>query len=410
MNLLIRNVQIGDSRNDLLVEGNRIAKIAQHIESDKETTVIDGSHFAVFPTFANLHTHAAMTLLRGYGEDIPLQEWLTEWIWPKEKNLDGEKIYWAVRWACIEMIKSGCTAFNDMYFYLSDAAKAVEDSGIRALLCDTQFGDADPYADPTSYKAPEWQSERVKFGLGPHAIYTVSDKGLLRMARFSKENHLPYHIHMSETLTEVEDCIKAHGCRPYEYLDQLGILELTEGLFIGAHSLYLSDAEIELIGKHHCTVVHNPNSNLKLGSGHQFYYSELKEAGACVTLGTDGCSSSNNLDMEEATKMMALLQKGWRKEPTALPVAEAFSVATKNGFKALGIEAGEIKEGMLADFMLVDLDNVAFVPNHNSTSNLIYSAHSDCIDTVICNGEIVMQGRKVKEEDLVREKMRITHL
>ena len=157
-------------------------------------------------------------------------------------------------------------------------------------------------------------------------------------------------------------------------------------------------------------MAHNPNSNLKLASGHQFRYNELRDAGVNVTLGTDGCSSSNNLDMIEATKVMSLLQKGWRQDPLAMPAAEALKVSTANGFKVLGIDAGVIETGKVADLMLVDLDNLAFVPNNNTLSNLVYAAHGDCVDTVICNGNIVMQGRHVKgEEETIREARRIVN-
>lgn len=396
--IFIKGVQLNEQITNILIENKKFVGIGTDIPVPTNAVIVDGNNFAAFPSFANGHTHAAMTLFRGYGDDLPLDIWLNEWIWPKEKNLDPEIIYWGTRLACLEMIKSGTTAFNNMYFFLDDEARAVTDSGIRALLGNTRFGDADLLAD-INVAPPDWQTERVQYCVAPHAIYTVSELGLKRCADYCKMHNLKYHIHMSETLHEVEDCLKAHGCRPYEYLERLGILEQMGSDFIGAHSLHLSEREIALVGKHHCCVAHNPNSNLKLASGHQFMSQELSDAGAIVTLGTDGCSSSNNLDMLEATKTMSLLQKGWRKEPTSMPCSEALCIATENGFKSMGFDAGRIEVGKLADMMLVDLNNIAFIPNNNSLSNLIYSAHSDAIDTVICNGEIVMEHRKVKDEE-----------
>ena len=170
------------------------------------------------------------------------------------------------------------------------------------------------------------------------------------------------------------------------------------------------DEEVRMLGEHRCTVVHNPNSNLKLASGHAFRYNELRDAGANVCLGTDGCSSSNNLDIIEAMKVMSLLQKGWRLDPTALPAKEVLQVASHNGFAALGIDAGEIAPGRLADLMLVDLDNIAFVPDNNTTSNLVYASHGDCVDTVICNGRVVMRHRHVDgEQEIIDNARRVVH-
>lgn len=405
--IFIKGVLLNEKTTDILIENNKFVGIGNNLPAPTNAFFIDGSRFAAFPTFANNHTHAAMTLFRGFGDDLPLDIWLNEWIWPKEKNLNPEIIYWGTRLACLEMIKSGTTAFNNMYFFLEDETRAVNDSGIRAMLGCTHFGDADMMADLDA-KLPEIPSDRISYCIAPHAIYTVSELGLKRCADYCKCHGLKFHIHMSETIKEVEDCIKANGCRPYEYLDRLGILEQMGGDLIGAHSLHLDEKEIALVGRYHCNVAHNPNSNLKLASGHQFYASELENAGVNVTLGTDGCSSSNNLDMLEATKTMSLLQKGWRKEPTAMPCAKAFQIATENGFQAMGIDAGRIEVGKLADMMLVDLNNIAFIPNNNTLSNLIFSAHSDAIDTVICNGEVVMEHRRVKdEEEIINNAQRV---
>lgn len=398
--LVISNVALEGKPVDIVINDGIIEAIHPHNPqlSIPHSLIIDASGKAAFPTFANLHTHAAMTLLRGYGNDVPLQSWLNDWIWPKEKLLTDEHIYWGVRLACLEMLRSGTTAFADMYFFLPAAAQAVHDSGLRALLGDTVFGDAEAMADAASYKVPDWQDDRVRYAVAPHAIYSVSETGLRRVAHYCKANNLLCHIHMSETAEEVANCLRQHGCRPYEYLERIGVLEQLDHRIIGAHSLHLSPEEMRLMARYGVVAVHNPNSNLKLGSGHQFQYKELRQAGVRVALGTDGCASSNNLDMLEAAKTMSLLQKGWRNDPTVMPAAETLQVASRNGFEALGINAGEVAVGRLADLMLVDLNHWAMVPDTDTRANLLYAAHSDAIDTVICNGRILMRNRQVAGE------------
>ena len=408
--LFIEGALLNDATTNILIENNHIAGIGNNIPMPANAIRIDGGNKAVFPTFANLHTHAAMNLFRGYANDLPLMTWLNDWIWPREKHLDDDIIYWGTRLACLEMIKSGTTLFNDMYFFLPSEAKAVADAGIRATLGFTSFGDGDEVSDTLvedllNTFAP--CDDRVRLALSPHAVYTVSEKGLTHIAQQCRKYGLTYHIHMNETQNEVDDCIKAHGCRPYELLERLGVLDITEGRFIGAHSLHLSDNEIALLGRHHATVVHNPCSNLKLGSGHFFPYSELLAAGANITLGTDGCSSSNNLDMIEAGKIMSYLQKGIRQEPTVLPAKELLEVTTSHGFNALGIAGGKVEVGCVADLMLIDLNNIAFIPNNDTLANLFYAAHGDAVDTVICNGSILMQHRVVDgEEEIISQARR----
>ncbi|MCQ2261456.1 MAG: amidohydrolase [Bacteroidales bacterium] len=410
--IFIKNVLLNNDVTNILIEDRHIAQIGEQIMPPAEAVTIDGTSMAAFPTFANMHTHAAMNLFRGYANDLPLMTWLNDWIWPKEKNLDDDIIYWGTRLACTEMIKSGTTAFSDMYFHIPAAARAAYEMGIRGTLGITVFGDADDLTEAViedTLRTLEPYQELINIAIAPHAVYTVSEKGLKRCAEMAKKYGLLYHIHMSETQNEVDNCLKQYACRPYELLERLGILDLTEGHFSGAHSLYVDDNEIAIMGHHHITATHNPCSNLKLGSGHFFRYTELRDAGVNVTLGTDGCSSSNNLDMIEAAKFMSYLQKGVRQDPTVLPASELLQVATQNGFQTLGIDAGAIETGRCADLMLVSLDNLAFVPNNDTLANLFYAAHGDAVDTVICNGIIVMQNRAIpSEEETIREARRAT--
>lgn len=423
MAIFIKDVLLNGETSSILIENDTITGIGKDLsmpvsgtypDRENELKVINAGGKAVFPTFANMHTHAAMTLFRGYGDDHPLQEWLNEWIWPAERNLDDDIIYWGTRLACLEMIKSGTTLFNDMYFYPAAAMRAVQDSGIRAMIGFTGFDFFNPEAaEKMKKEITDWYDgltiDNYKLSIpvvAPHAPYTVSGETLQWLADFAAERKLHYHIHMSETESEVAESVKQYGLRPYARIEKLGVLDHCGDKFIGAHSLHLDDEEIKFLGEHHASVVHNPNSNLKLGSGYKFMYNELRDAGVNVTLGTDGCSSSNNLDMLEATKTMALLQKGWRGEPTTMPAAEALRVSTANGFKAAGINAGKIEMGAKADLMLVDLDNIGFIPNNDTLSNFIYAAHSEAIDMVICNGQVVMNNRQVKDEGLIKTEAR----
>ncbi len=402
--IFIQGVLHNEEVTDILIKNQRIAGIGNNIPVPADAIRIDGNGLAAFPTFANMHTHAAMTLLKGLGSDQPLQQWLNESIWPAEKHLDGEAVYWGAKLACLEMIKSGTTLFSDMYFMLPHAAKAVAEMGIRSVLGFNVFGDGGELTDDFFLQLREeveGAGELIKLSIAPHAVYTVSEKGLLHCAEMSHKYGTLYHIHMSETEREVQECLRDHHSRPYELLERLGVLELTEGRFSGAHSLFVSPEEMELMGQHHVTVTHNPASNLKLGSGCRFLYTELRDTGVNVTLGTDGSASSNNLDMIEAARLMSYLQKGVRQDPTVLPANELLQVATENGYKALGLDGGRIAVGKLADLMLVDLDNMAFVPNNDPLSGLFYAAHGDAVDTVICNGRILMQGNHVEGEEVI---------
>ena len=239
-----------------------------------------------------------------------------------------------------------------------------------------------------------WRRKSV-FTVGCHSVYEVSEDMLVWCRDFAKANGLKLHIHLSETRTEVENCIRKHGMSPVKYLDSLGMLGPDT---IAAHTLWLDSEDIRLLGENRVNVVHNINSNLKIASGYKFLYNELKDAGANVTLGTDGCASSNNLDMLEAMKTAALVQKAWRGDPKAMPLKEVMDMATVNGARALGLNAGTIECGREADLLLVNMRCPAFVPDINFLSNLVYSAHSDVVDTVICGGDILMRGRVVEGE------------
>jgi Cytosine deaminase and related metal-dependent hydrolases len=400
--ILIKNVEFEGGKKDILIEENIIVKIENSIDTPA-STVIDGSGKAAIPGFVNMHTHAAMTLMRGVGEDILFHEWIYERVWPVEKGLDDELIYWGTKLACLEMIKTGTTCCNDHYWRPGVANRAIYEMGVRSVqsyvIMDLYDKSKWAQIKEDCLKAYEesldWQPLN-RFAIGVHSAYSVSEELIIWGAQFAREKGLPLHIHISETEKEVKDSFKNHGVSPVKYLDKIGVLGPN---VISAHSLWLDDEDIEIFAKRGVTVVHNINSILKLASGYKFRYKEFKEAGVVVTLGTDGCASSNNLDILETMKTSALVQKAWRADPTAMPLNELIDMGTINGAKALDFNSGRIEVGRLADILLVDKEQYSFVPDINFYANLIYSANSSCVDTVICDGKVVMEGRKVAGEE-----------
>ncbi len=409
MSIVIKNVLLNDRRTDILIEGNKITSVSNNIKTEGIETIIDGSSKAAFPGLVNVHTHAAMTFFRGYGDDLPLEEWLNTKIWPNERNLTDEIVYWGTKLACLEMIKTGTTTFNDMYFRFKESARATDEMGIRGVFPQLMFDGLDPIQAKkvqSRISAKDFEgnySSRIMFSIAPHAIYTVSGGSYKWAMDFAKDHNIIVHTHLAETQTEYQNSIKNFGMSPIRYLNSLGVLR--HNLVI-AHCLWLDEDEIKMLADNDVKVVHNPNSNLKLASGHRFLYNEMNDKGICIGLGTDGCSSSNNLDMIEAMKMMSLLQKGWRLDPTALPAEETIKVATENGARALNINTGKIEVGKLADIFLVNINTTAFTPfNNNTASNLVYAANGNNVDTVICDGKVIMKNRKVTGEEEILQKV-----
>lgn len=399
--LLIKNVNLNNKRKDIYIKDERIETISDKsdLSADK---ILDGKGKYAIPGFVNMHTHAAMTLMRGIGEDISLMDWLQKVIWPTETKLTDELVYWGTKLACVEMIKSGTTCFNDQYWNLPAAVSATEEMGIRSVhsyvvldLMDRSKSSFLKEECEKMYEFSKGWSSRNTFSVGVHAPYSVSPEMIQWATEFARERGLPVHIHISETESENIESIKIHGLTPTQYLENLGALGPET---LAAHSLWIDDADIKIMADRGVKAIHNINSNLKIASGYKFRYKELKEAGIVVSLGTDGCASSNNLDMLETMKTTALVQKAWRGDPTIMPLDELLSLATENGGKSLGLPIGVIKEGSLADILLIDANSVAFTPNINFMANLIYSANSSCVDTVICDGKILMEKRVVEGE------------
>jgi len=405
MNILIRDVLLQGKKTDIYVEGNKIKSIGKTTE--KAEYVIEGSGKAALPGFINTHTHSAMTLFRSYADDLKLQVWLEKHIWPREAKMTENDVYWGAKLACLEMIKSGTTTFNDNYWHLTGTLKATDEMGMRAVIgevcIDHENSDHEKEKKKNIAnvkKVRELKNDRITPSLCPHAPYTVLPEMLWWMKEYSDKEGLLINLHLAETEKENTDFLAKHKMRPVPFFEKHGFLGPK---LIAAHGIWFDSKDMALLAKHDVKVAHNPVSNMKLASG-ILSYKELKENGITVSLGTDGCASSNDLDMFGAMKFASLLQKVHTLDPTILPAKEALEMATINGAKTMGINAGAIEAGKLADIILINLRVPELTPANNLTANLVYSAKGSCVDTVICDGKILMENRIVKGEEEIIDK------
>ena len=406
--ILIKNALILNPNNfenkkqSLLIKDDLIAEIAETIDEGNVDKIIDAEGKILLPGLINTHTHLSMTLFRGLADDLSLDSWLNDHIWPMEANLNGDYCYIGALLGAVELIKSGTTTFSDMYFYMEDVARAVEDAGIRAVLSYgmIDFGDAEKREAEIEENLQLFKScngmadGRIKVFFGPHSPYTASEDLLIKVRELADEYNMGIHIHVSETEKEINDSLDEKGLRPFEYLEKIGFLGPD---VVAAHCVWLSDEEIEIIKKHNVKVSHNPCSNMKLASGIA-PVSKLIENDICVSIGTDGASSNNNLDLIEELKTASLLQKVSTLDPKVLTSDEAITMATIKGAEALGLEneIGSIEVGKKADIILIDTNSANMVPDSSSlSSNVIYSANGSNVDTTICNGKILMENKKL---------------
>lgn len=385
--ILIKNVIHEGAPTNILIEYGHFAEIGSPDDTPAEK-VYDATGLAILPSLYNTHNHAAMTLLRGYADDMPLKKWLEEYIWPYEDTLKPEDIRRGSDIATEEMISSGTTFFNDMYFDIEETIRSVDASGMRAAIGITVMEMHSKAVEEQKLDfVRNWQDPtggRIQLVMAPHAIYTVGTEKLKRTAAFARKQGIRLHIHLSETVEEVQNCLKQHGKTPVEYLDSIGFLGKD---VIAAHCVHVNEKEWKILARRGVTVSHCPCSNMKLGSG-RFPYELALDSGCRITLGTDGASSNNNLDLREEMKFAALLAKV-QGNPSLLPAEEVFRWATGNAAEAFGINAGAIRKGMLADAILVDLGDTRMTPCHHLVSNFVYSADSSCIKAVLCDGKFV---------------------
>ena len=407
--ILLQNVFLNNKLCDILIDDNKIAKISDKISAHADE-VIDCTDKAILPSFCNTHTHACMMFLRGIGEDKNLFDWLNQEIFPREAKLKPEYMYPLSRYAILEMIKTGTTCFVDMYFHIPGTVKAVHDMGLRAVIpyLGMDFFD-DKNTENDIQKAVQYLEEpledsKITRVLSCHSIYTCSQKLIQKFSELAKKYNTYLQLHVSETKKEVEDCVQKFGCRPAELLYKWGVMG-PNTLF--AHAVHLNDDEIKLVKKTGTTLSHCPTSNLKLGSG-QMPLQKYLSAGLKLTVGTDSVASNNSLSIISEMKLVALSAKNQADSVLAGRVDDVFKLATKNGFESFGIKAGEIKEGNLADFILVDLNNQFLLPNNNLKSNMIYAADSSCITDVFCDGKPVMRNKIIPHEaEIISEFKRV---
>ncbi|MGJ0845114.1 amidohydrolase [Tissierella praeacuta] len=413
--MLIKNIDLVpiDGKNEVIkntniyIKDNIITHIGEIREDIQVERVIDGKNKIAMPGLINAHTHIGMSLLRNFADDLPLHDWLTKKIWPTEANLRGEDVYWGSLLSMVEMIQGGTTAFCDMYFFMDEVGKGLEESGMRGVLTRGLIEDNDAKAKLKETKElfNNWNSKangRIKVMVAPHAPYTCSPDFLIESFNLAKELNTGIHIHLSETKKEIEDSFKLYGKSPIKHVYDLGILDLHT---IAAHCVHVDDEDIEIIKEKNVFPVNNPGSNFKLASGFA-PVAQMLNKGVSVALGTDGSSSNNNLNMFEEINLAAIINKAVNLNAISVPAISALEMATVNGAKALGWneEIGSIEVGKKADIVLIDIDKPHLYPHHNIISSLAYSVQASDVDTVLVDGKIIMEKREVKTLDVEKIK------
>jgi 5-methylthioadenosine/S-adenosylhomocysteine deaminase len=407
MKILIKDVLLDGQTTDIFMENGVIEEITTR--SDREADkIINGKNKAALPSFINGHTHAAMTLFRGYADDMPLKNWLEEKIWPLEAKLSEEDVYWGAKLACLEMIKNGVTMFNDMYWHWEGTARAACDMGIRGFISAVFIDMFDPKKSDEQieenlrlFKVSEKYKPHVTFTFGPHAIYTVSRKSLEWMRDFSEKENILIHMHLAETQNETHFSTEKYGLTPVEFLHSMGLLSQR---YIGCHGCTLDEADMNILREEEVKLVHVPVSNLKLSVDKVFPHSLMKTNSIPYCFGTDGCASNNHLDIIETMKFASLLAKFFSHDPTMLPARETFDSATKTAANIFRLGAWEIKVGNRPDIILIDLARPEFIPNFDIYSDIVYASNGHAVDTVICMGKVLMEGRHVPGEEEIMSK------
>ena len=383
---------------DILIEKNQITKIGRDLkEKDEET--IDAKGTMAIPGLINAHTHLAMTLFRGYADDMELMPWLKEKIWPLEAKLTPEDIIWGVKLGCMEQIHMGITCYNDMYYFMNETAQTTKEMGLRAFISGVLIDARPDLADELEPFINKWKDDDlITPTIGPHAIYSCSEETLLKTVELAKKYDTMLHIHVSETKGEVERVIKEKGMSPVEYLDSIGFLSEK---VVAAHCTWLSQRDVSILAKRNVNVAHCSISNHKLSSG-TAPLDQLTNAGANICLGTDGASSNNCLNMFQEMKTTSISQKCAHFRPELFKAQEVWNMATENAYKAFQLNMG-LHVGTLADLSLIDLKKPWLCPLSNPVSHLVYSM-SEGVDTTIVNGQVLMRDGIIPGEEKILER------
>lgn len=396
---------------DLYVEGNRIVSIDEEPEGFQAEKIIEGKDRLAIPGLINCHTHSYMSFMRNVADDLSFMDWLFGTIDPIEQKMTDEDTYWGACLAIIEMMKSGTTCFNDMQMNIHQTTRAVKESGMRAVICRGLVGSGDDEGGQMRLRQAYEERDaardcdRLSFMLGPHAPYTC-DEGYMRIvSEEAKKNHMRIHVHLSESESEIQQIKEKYGCSPIEMAERNGLFDVPA---IAAHCVQITESDMEILKAKGVSVVTNPASNMKLGNGFA-PVPEMLEKGINVCIGTDGAASNNSLNLFHEMSLLALIHKGVKRTPQCISAAQNFRIATINGAKALGLseEIGSLEVGKKADIAILNLNTPSLTPRNNLLAGLSYSANGSEVETVIIDGKITMENRRVltMDEEVVYEKV-----
>lgn len=389
---------------DIAIADDKILALGDVPADFAPDEIIEATDRVVMPGFFNAHTHSAITLIRGWADDLPFDRWLNERIWVSESALEEEDVYWGAALAAAEMIRSGTVGFADHYFYMDQVAKAVEESGLRANLAWCVFGLGEEAEIGTGLEGSiefveRWQGAaegRIRTALGPHAPYSCPPEFLARVAQRAAKLGVGVHIHLSESEEQVENSLAKHGLTPVAHLESLGIFDVPT---IAAHCIYLTEEDKEILRQRQVNVVQCPGSHMKLGMG-VTPVPELLARGINVALGTDSTASNNDLDMLQEALLASLMQKNYLRDPVALPGDSVLRLATQNGAQAMGFpESGVIAPGRAADLIIFDFDKPNLRPRHDLVSNIVYAAKSSDVSHVMVAGRLLMRDGELLTMD-----------
>lgn len=396
---------------DLYVEGNRIVSIDEEPKGFQAEKIIEGKDRLAIPGLINCHTHSYMSFMRNVADDLSFMDWLFFTIDPIEQKMTDEDTYWGACLAIIEMMKSGTTCFNDMQMNIHQTTRAVKESGMRAVICRGLVGSGDDEGGQMRLRQAFEERDaakdcdRLSFMLGPHAPYTC-DEGYMRIvSEEAKKNHMRIHVHLSESESEIQQIKEKYGCSPIEMAERNGLFDVPA---IAAHCVQITESDMEILKAKGVSVVTNPASNMKLGNGFA-PVPEMLEKGINVCIGTDGAASNNSLNLFHEMSLLALIHKGVKRTPQCISAAQNFRIATINGAKALGLseEIGSLEVGKKADIAILNLNTPSLTPRNNLLAGLSYSANGSEVETVIIDGKITMENRRVltMDEEVVYEKV-----
>ena len=395
----------------IYVEKDRIVGIGQAPAGFQEEKVIDGTDKLVIPGLVNCHTHSYMSFMRNVADDLSFMDWLFGTIDPIEQQMTDEDTYWGANLAIIEMMKSGTTCFNDMQMNIHQTTRAVKESGMRAVISRGLVGSGNDEAGRMrlnqAYEERDAAADcdRLTFMLGPHAPYTCDDGFMRIVSEEAKKNNMRIHVHLSESESEIEQIKEKYHCTPIEMAEKNGLFDVPA---VAAHCVQITESDMDILRKKNVSVVTNPASNMKLGNGFA-PVPEMLEKGINVCIGTDGAASNNSLNLFHEMSLLALIHKGVAKTPQCISAKETIRIATINGAKALGLEKeiGSIEEGKKADIAILNLNTPSLTPRNNLIAGLSYSANGSEVETVIIDGKITMEERKIltMDEELVYKKI-----